>query len=65
MARTSRLDFEDARLNWYWYDLGYACGALIVLEDEIVGSCPIYRKMIGRKLSSVRRGTLKKLPNAT
>lgn len=35
--------------GWYWFDSGYACGAIVVKNGEIIKTAPIFRKMIGWK----------------
>lgn len=32
----------------YWVDTCYACGGVLVWRGYVVGTCPIYRKLLGK-----------------
>lgn len=47
---------ERTPLRLVWFRTGYACGALLVDATGVIrDSCPIYRKLQGQTLESVKR----------
>lgn len=42
--------------TWWWYiDTGYACGAVVTdALGKIVDAAPIFRKLIGRNVGTIR-----------
>lgn len=38
----------------YLYDSGYACGLLITYQGLIIDSAPIYRKLVGKDVLSLK-----------
>jgi hypothetical protein len=45
------------RLWWFWFDTGYACGALVVdAKGVVVDSAPIYRRrFVGHRFRDIER----------
>ncbi|MFW6129591.1 MAG: hypothetical protein ACOC56_00315 [Atribacterota bacterium] len=45
---------------WFWFNTKCACGAIITNDiGKIIETAPIYRKLIGRNIKSIKNGTLK------
>lgn len=54
--RAGRLLERRALTTWWWYiDTGYACGAVVTdALGKIVDAAPIFRKLIGRNVGTIR-----------
>ena len=52
-AATMKKRTWGTHANLWWIDAGYACGGVLELEGKVLDAAPIFRKWIGRKVSSL------------